>query len=420
MAESFQLILRIIAPLLSLWWLWLPVLLGYILITNYQKLKKKEYLASLKWVTLQVYFPRDPHRSPKAMEAVFSALHGIYGPPKPRDARWKGKVPDWFSFEIISNQGKIFYYIRTLESHRNFLESQIYAHYPEAEIYEVPDYVTYLPEKIPDGKFDLWGAELALTKEDAYPIRTYEDFEEKGAGKDDAKRIDPIASLVELLSTLHTDEHIWIQYLFRPAGEDWLKRSQEVIDKLNGKTPKPAGRGIVMSTLSGAVDLIDGLVTPATPPTEKKEEKKPEPKPGAAEAIRAIEKSLGKLGHEVGIRMMYIAPKESFKKAHVAGLTGAFKQFSTQNLNGFKFDKDSVPFATKRLDKWFRKAEVEYKKKTGFFSKFKGRLFTKKPFVLSTEEFATVFHFPDVMVKSPLLPRVEAKHGEPPSNLPVN
>lgn len=349
------------------------------------------------------------------MEQIFATLSGIYAPVKPRDATWKGKVPDWFSFEIVSNQGRIFFYVRTLEQYRHLVESQVYAQYPDAEIAEVPDYMNSLPEKVPDGKFDLWGANLALTKEDAYPIRTYEEFEEKGGGKDDAKRIDPIASLAELLSTLHTDEHLFIQLLIRPAGEDWLKRGQEVIDKIMGKTKAPE-RGF----FPGIVDTIDNFITPAAPPGEKKEEKKPDLTPGKHEAIKAIEKSLNKLGHETAIRTMYIAPKESFRKAHIAGLVGAFKQFSTQNLNGFKLDKDSIPAATKRFDKWFRKAEVEYKKKSGFYGIYKARLFTGKPFVLNTEELATVYHFPDAMVKSPLLPRVQIKHGEPPSNLPTN
>ena len=42
-----------------------------------------------------------------------------------------------------------------------------------------------------------------------------------------------------------------------------------------------------------------------------------------------------------------------------------------------------------------------------------------KAFVLNIEELATIYHIPDIGVKSPLLPRVEAKKGEPPVGLPI-
>ena len=40
-------------------------------------------------------------------------------------------------------------------------------------------------------------------------------------------------------------------------------------------------------------------------------------------------------------------------------------------------------------------------------------------FVFNTEELATVFHFPDMSVKTLNLTRIEAKKGGAPQNLPV-
>ena len=40
-------------------------------------------------------------------------------------------------------------------------------------------------------------------------------------------------------------------------------------------------------------------------------------------------------------------------------------------------------------------------------------------YVLNTEELATIYHLPDMGVRAPLLPRVEAKRGEPPVGLPI-
>ena len=43
----------------------------------------------------------------------------------------------------------------------------------------------------------------------------------------------------------------------------------------------------------------------------------------------------------------------------------------------------------------------------------------KPTFVFNTEELATIFHFPTIDVKTPMMPRVEAKRGVAPSNLPT-
>jgi hypothetical protein len=42
-----------------------------------------------------------------------------------------------------------------------------------------------------------------------------------------------------------------------------------------------------------------------------------------------------------------------------------------------------------------------------------------KLFVLSTEELATIFHFPGMVSEAPSFKRVESKIAKPPSNLPI-
>ena len=42
------------------------------------------------------------------------------------------------------------------------------------------------------------------------------------------------------------------------------------------------------------------------------------------------------------------------------------------------------------------------------------------PYVLNIEELATIYHFPMVSVKAPLVKKTEAKRAEPPPSLPTD
>ncbi|MBI2062177.1 MAG: hypothetical protein HYT64_00565, partial [Candidatus Yanofskybacteria bacterium] len=242
--------------LVGYWWIYLPVLLFLVLTGVYESYTKLKYIKAIKWVLLELKIPQDPGKSPKATEQIFAALHGTLPPPiKWRDKFFKGKMVDWVSLEIVGIGGEIHFYIRTTEQFKKLVQSQIYAQYPDSEITEiVDDYVNLLPASLPDDNNDLWGSEMILSKEDFYPIRTYPEFEEKSSGPDYVKRIDPLASLAEVMSSLEAGEFLGVQLLIRPTGDGWVKKGQSEMDKLQGKKPK-AGSNI----LSDIVFEIDKL-----------------------------------------------------------------------------------------------------------------------------------------------------------------
>lgn len=429
-AETFWAVFGVI---FIYWWIWLPLILVVTYCEAYASYTKQVYLAGLKWVILEIKIPFDAHKSPKAMEQVFAALNAIGGigdPPENigqsfkawRERVFKGKVPDWYSFEIFATGGEIHFYIRCLEQHRLIIESQLFAHYSEIEITPATDYMAQLPADLPDDQFDINGAELGLTKEDIFPIKTYPEFEEESGGKDDIHRIDPLAPLAEAMSLLLLGEYSAVQYLIRSASEKWIKawikktKNQTAIDKLMGREAKPSAGTAdkIFAGIESGVSSLTGGTTEA-PKEEKKKEDKPfnQLNPGIQEIIKTTEKATAKLQFQVGIRLLYVAKRDQYIKERLSSLTATYKLFSSQALNGFK-----TAFSPE-VKKGFNKAQKTIENKHKLYSWYRTRKFPEKPFVLNTEELTTVFHFPDVSVKTPALPRIEAKKGEAPSGLPI-
>lgn len=424
MVEAFKSALKIF---LDYWWVITPVALFFIFRELWLDYVRIKYVNSIKWVLLDIRIPKEVQKSPKAMEQIFAGLHGTESKLNFIKKWFRGEVSDRFSLEIIGKGGQVHFLVRTPEKYRNLVEAQIYAQYPDAEIIEVEDYTASLPSKIPSVDYDIWGTELILTKEDAYPIRTYPYFFEEAK---EEERIDPLASFSEILSSLSPDENIWIQVLISPVNDKWKDDGEKLVEKLIGKKVEPTARGIVLEEARSWYEvtretLYEFFFGPSeTKGVSKKAEKSLENlmlylTPGQREVVFAIEKNIAKLGFNTLIRFIYWAKSDIFSSTNKAAVIGAFKQFNTQNLNGFKNNKKISPsidyFFVKRRE-FYRKIKLlnNYKKRY-----FPLRSFFKRSFVFNTEELATIYHIPGKIVEAPAMPRIEAKKGEPPSGLPV-
>src|SRR5690606_34574244 len=159
---------------------------------------------------------------------------------------WLGKFNPSFSFEIVSIDGYVQYFIQTPKKYRDLVESAIYSQYPEAEISEVPDYTKNVPKNYPDPEWDAFGTEYVLKKNEAYPIRTYTEFEDKSSEEFMFK--DPISAILELMGSLKHGEQLWFQIRLTPTDEEWQKKGEDVVNKMLG-IKKEAKKGVVDQVL---------------------------------------------------------------------------------------------------------------------------------------------------------------------------
>lgn len=386
--------------------LWAPVFLFMVMRLFWLSYKQGQYLAGLEWSLLYIRIPENVRRSPQAVELILNALYQTGGVGT-WTARWhKGKLRAFHSLEIVSIEGNVYFFIRTEKRFKSVISSYIYSQYPQAEITEVDDYTKFIEDYTTDNDWSLWGTEVKLGKDDAYPIKTYIDYGmDRAVGDDEEVKIDPLTPLVEFLGSLGAGEQIWIQIMITPATKrydkkswflkhSWTDEAKATIEKLKKDYSIKDKEG---KEVFSARDLTA---------VQK-------------ETFEALERSVLKLGFDTGIRMLYLGKGDAFRADNIAGLAGIFRQFSSINLNEFKlvnttsYDYDWQDFQKRRVEKLKRSIFEAYVQRGWFYGSYK-----RKRFILNTEELATLFHFPGQVLETPTFGRVESKKAQPPQNLP--
>lgn len=423
---------NIIRILSYVWWIILPILL-FPLFWNLRMIYiRTRFINDIEWIMLEVKIPKEVFKTPKAMETFFSEMAAIYSfGIKPVDTYLKGRVESWISFEMVGYAGGVHFYIYVPSKYRNLVESAIYAQYSEAEINLSEDYTELLGSVLPNKIYDVWGTGLVLAKENFYPIKTYQYFEEM----QEEKRLDPISAISEVMSGLKEGEMIWLQILISPTsaltGNNWQKEGQDKINDIAGKK-KDEGkkRGLGGAIYEWMRNLFFAPVKYPDWPGGKKEERPANLKfldPYEQDVVKAIGNKISKFGFETVIRFVYLDRQDSFSPLNIAAIMGSFQQFGLAHLNSFKPDA-TITAKSGWLAHFFSKYKesIEFSKKRRIFDSYRLRRFGKynktrleKFSILTAEELATIYHFPAIMVKAPRLRKVEAKKGEPPAGLPV-
>lgn len=421
--EIPKIVLQVAWPYIKLtWWFWLPPLLFVAMWELWKVYLKRRYFANLKWVLLEVKIPKQIAKPPQAMEQVFAGLHSAFRHYDFEEKYRQGLQIDYFVMEFVSIGGKMHFYAYVPKDYKNFVQSLIYSQYPDSEIKEVDDYTSALPADIPNDEWNLFGTEFTLSKPDAYPIRTYKDFLiEDISMKEEQRKVDPLSALAEAFTKLKPHEVVAIQLFIRPIDEKWKNAGEELVAKLIGRHVEKKKTGL--AAFFAGVSSFFAAASPTTEKPKSSETRMLHLSPGEKEVAAAIERNIAKIGFETILRFTYIGKTGEFDMMNFAAMQGILRQFNTLNLNGFKNQSKAMTTA-----KWYNpwKARIKLKKKKLFYKYFKMRspfvdvrLLKSKPFIFNIEELATVYHYPGETVGALTTQRIEAKRGEPPSNLPI-
>ncbi len=377
------------------------------------------FKAGIKFVVLEMRIPREILKSPQAMEQVLVGMHSLRNSPSDfnrniREKYWDGEVTKWFTLEIVSDGGELHFYIVTDKKLRSLVETSFFSYYPDLELVEVPDYMPRIPKNTGELEAqdkDIWGVELVLGKEEAYPIKSYTEFE----SPDDAKKFDPASVFLEIMSKIQKVEFLSIQIVIAPGDPKWFEAFDDLLEEIKGLKQEEDSDIKNLSKLYART-------------------------PGETEVLKAVEKNLSKPCFDTIIRIFYLSSKGTFLDSYARrGMIGAFNQYSNLELNSFKqnfptgtgvlpwappffFSDIRSKYRKNRFLNWYINREVPPETKMGrwitsyFWNKNYGSKFVK----LNTESIASIFHPPtNLVLTAPHIKRMESKKASPSAGMSI-
>lgn len=309
-------------------------------------------------------------------ETVFASIGGLRAE---RGFRaWLYGRRDHFSFEIVASQNKIAFYVAAPAANARYLEQQIHAHYPEASIEEVEDYNAFSPQT------QIVAGYLKTKKSYIFPIKTYQKME-----------VDPMNSLINVMSKLSKDESIVIQYVVRSAKAEWHAHSRSVVSKIvktNSVSEGLRGGGALENFLE--LTNLKNTKSTSDPTAPVKTLTDVE-----RDMLKAIEEKNGKSGLDVNLRVIACAKTEAQAKVYLDNISSAFSEYNNYSYgNNFSH----LYGAGNKLITDF------------IYRRFREDI----SFLLNTEELASIFHFPLRSTETPNILWLAAKSAPAPAELP--
>src|SRR3989344_9494854 len=269
---------------------------------------------------------------------------------------------------------EIHFYMAVPRSYEQIFEKQVNGLFPTAHVERIKDYNIFNPQGVS------LGAYLKLKNNPILPFKTYQTLQ-----------ADPLGGLATALSKLQKEgEGAAIQILIRPSH-------QEGVRKLAQKTAKEMQSGF---SFSKALSLAKH--PPKKPKAGQPEQERPKAiTPFEEEIVKGIQSKASKPLFDTNIRIIVSADNEIRAGQLLNDLSGAFVQFSSNEMNSLQLTKLKGGALEKLL------------------FNFSFRLFDNyQTTLLSSEEITSLFHFPLDTTLAPKIKFLRSKPSEPPPNLP--
>ena len=312
------------------------------------------------------------------MENVFAT----FGSLKPQEGlgAWLSGRSDHVSCEIVIDQEKILFYVVTPQKWQAFFEEQIHAQFPFASIDEANDYNIFSPTGV------ILATHLVLRRSSAFALKTYKKLDS-----------DPMNTLTNALAKVEAGDGACIQLLMRPVDGGWRKYGVRIASQMQqGKKLSDVETGSVWGEVWKVFKSMS-----SGPKDPNKPDKTYSLSPLEQEMVKGIEEKAAKAGLETCMRVIVSGKTPDKAQRYMNDILGAFGQFNVYEY-GNSLKKEMPRFQSGIIhDVIFRQFSESHK------------------MVLSTEELASIFHFPLPSTETPKIAWLMSRKAVPPSNIPT-
>ena len=312
-----------------------------------------------------------------AAETFFAALGSMraeYGL-----KTWLLGRSDEFSFEIVVEDKLIKFYVTTPLQHRDFMEQQLSAAYPDAFIEEVEDYNLFNPQGVTLGSY------VEFRRDSAFPIKTYRKLDK-----------DPLNSLTNVLTKIGDEDGAAFQFMVRSSYAKWRKKGVAVAGRIQkGMTIEEALKGkkkggMSVGELTGFGDDKNKSQDTASHRLSQTQE----------EAVKGLEERASKAGMDVCARLVVSSKTSQGAQTTMQGMLNAFGQFGI-----YEYGNSFV----KVVPRWKNRV-IRYFIHRGFHE--------KHTMVMNSEELASLWHLPLPWTETPNIKWLGARRGSVPTGVP--
>jgi len=266
------------------------------------------------------------------------------------------EVDDVIGFEIVAKSAEIRFYVTAPNKIIDLVEKTIYSYYQNADIKKVEE-----PNIFSENGKVAYGA-LVIKEVPYFPLKTYKELP-----------IDSISSITSAMSKMGEEEGAIVQILIRPADSKWKKHGKDYVatTKKNEANPEKATF-------------------------------KTDPK-----ILERIDDKCSRPGFETVIRFVVSSPTKEMADIHLKNIKNSFAQF-TSDQNSFTGAKILFKgsFMINFIYKFFPVIDI------GFWP------FGKHISILTNDELASIFHFPNKTVETPHIQWLKAKTAPVPAEVP--
>jgi hypothetical protein len=305
----------------------------------------------------------------------------------------------YVSAEIVVKNSLIHFYLVCPHKIKDFVEQQVHAQFPDAEITQETDYNIFTEAG------EIAAAYLRLRRSHILPIKTYKESE-----------TDPLNAITNALSKIDVAEGAAIQILAYPKEASWSRRGLKIASAMQqGKSLKDAtGAGwnpakIAQKSAYGLLNTPQYLSS--TPKdqanlnklqTQEFQQNQYRLSPLEEEIVKGIENKASNIAYNVNIRIITSSKIPGRAQAILNNLVNAFTQYDNRERgNGFRLHQ---PKFSRRIVSDF------------IFRRFRSQ--RRVRLVLNTEELTSLWHLPLTETDTPNILWLAAKRAAPPVNLP--